>query len=220
MTTTGKSQDVRYRFLLSTFICYVPLTVGLCLWAWRAGTLPRAVWPALIALGVVGWTFIEYLLHRFLLHYRPRTSALREVVEALHLGHHREPHDEAKITVPVYASLPIASALVGLYWLMAGCWEAAALLMVGTIAGYLYYEAMHFFIHRGSPRRGWLARLRRQHFFHHFKDQERCFGVTTALWDGIFGTGRTSARLRRVLFAHALYSLRDSLFKTISGRKA
>jgi len=30
MTTTGKSQDARYRFLLSTFICYVPLTAGLC----------------------------------------------------------------------------------------------------------------------------------------------------------------------------------------------
>jgi dihydroceramide fatty acyl 2-hydroxylase len=193
MTTTGKRQDIRYRFLLSTFICYLPLANGLCLWAWQVGALPLAVWPVLIALGGVGWTFIEYLLHRFLLHYRPQTPVLRAVVEALHLGHHREPHDEAMITVPVYASLPIAAALLGLYRLMAGGWEVAALLMVGTIAGYLYYEAVHFFIHRGSPRRGWLARLRRQHFFHHFNDQERCFGVTTGLWDGIFGTGTPRA---------------------------
>jgi sterol desaturase/sphingolipid hydroxylase (fatty acid hydroxylase superfamily) len=190
MTATGKSKDVRYRFLLSTFICYLPLANGLCLWAWHDVILPGAVKPVLVALGVLGWTLIEYLLHRFLLHSCPQASALREVVEKLHQGHHREPQDDAKITVPVYGSLPLAAAVLGLYRLMTGGWQIAALLMTGTIAGYLYYETVHFWIHRGAYRGRWLRQQRSNHFFHHFKDQARCFGVTTSLWDLVLGTDR------------------------------
>jgi sterol desaturase/sphingolipid hydroxylase (fatty acid hydroxylase superfamily) len=190
MTVTYKSQDVRYRFLLSPFMCYVPLAGGLCLWTWRDAALPEVAKPALMAGGILVWTLIEYLLHRFLLHYRPPAPALLAVVEKLHLGHHREPRDEAKITVPVYGSLPIAGGLLGLFRLMTGSWELAALLMTGSIVGYLYYEAVHFWIHRGARRGRWLKQRRAQHFFHHFTDQNRCFGVTTPLWDQVFGTSR------------------------------
>jgi sterol desaturase/sphingolipid hydroxylase (fatty acid hydroxylase superfamily) len=190
MTATYKSQDVRYRFLLSPFLCYVPLAGGLCLWAWRDAALPEVAKPALIATGILVWTVIEYLLHRFLLHYRPQAPVLLALIEKLHLGHHRDPQDEAKITVPVYGSLPIAGGLLGLFRLMTGSWELAALLMTGSIAGYLYYETVHFWIHRGTRRGRWLRQRRANHFFHHFTDQTRCFGVTTPLWDLIWGTYR------------------------------
>ena len=190
MTETCQSKGVRYRFLLSTFVCYVPLASGLCLWAWRDAACPEAAKPALIALGTLVWTLIEYLLHRFLLHYRPQRPALLAVVERLHLGHHRNPRDEAKITVPVSGSLPIAGALLGLFRLMAGSWEVAALLMTGSIAGYLCYETVHFWIHCGAHRGRWLRQQRAHHFFHHFENQTRCFGVTTRLWDLVWGTGR------------------------------
>jgi sterol desaturase/sphingolipid hydroxylase (fatty acid hydroxylase superfamily) len=190
MTATYKSQDVRYRFLLSPFLCYVPLAGGLCLWAWHDAALPEVAKPALIATGILVWTVIEYLLHRFLLHYRPQAPVLLALIEKLHLGHHRDPQDEAKITVPVYGSLPIAGGLLGLFRLMAGSWDLAALLMTGSIAAYLYYETVHFWIHRGARRGRWLRQRRANHFFHHFTDQTRCFGVTTPLWDLIWGTYR------------------------------
>ena len=125
MTTRDKHHHVRYRFLLSPFICYVPLAGGLCFWAWHDAGLPEAAKPALMAGGLLVWTLIEYLLHRFLLHYRPQASALLAVVEKLHLGHHRDPQDEAKITVPVSGSLPIAGGLLGCFgsWLEAGRWR-------------------------------------------------------------------------------------------------
>src|SRR5215813_1851624 len=188
MTVTDKSQNARYRYLLSPFMCYVPLASGLSLWAWRDAALPEVAKPALMASGLLAWTLIEYLLHRFLLHYRPQAPALLTVVEKLHLGHHRDPRDEAKITVPVFGSLPIAGGLLGLFRLMTGGWELAALLMSGSIAGYLYYEALHFWIHRRSRRGRWLKQQRVNHFFRHYKDQTRCFGVTTALWDLVLGT--------------------------------
>jgi sterol desaturase/sphingolipid hydroxylase (fatty acid hydroxylase superfamily) len=193
MTIPYNNQHVRYRFLLSPFLCYVPLSSGLCFWAWRAAGLPEVAKPILMAAGLLIWTFIEYLLHRFLLHYRPQAQALLAVVEKLHLGHHRDPQDEAKITVPVFASLPIAGGLLVLFRLMAGSWEVAALLMTGSIAGYLYYEAVHFWIHCGSRGGRWMQQGRANHFFHHFKDQHRCFGVTTPLWDRLLGTHRVKS---------------------------
>jgi 4-hydroxysphinganine ceramide fatty acyl 2-hydroxylase len=190
MTVISNSQDVRYRYLLSPLICYVPLASGLSFWAWSDVTIPGIAKPAWLVAGMLVWTLIEYLLHRFLLHYRSQAPGLLAVVEKLHLGHHRDPLDEAKITVPVYGSLPIAGALLGLFRLLAGSWEVAALLMTGSIAGYLYYEAVHFWIHRGGRSEGWWGRRRAHHLFHHFKDQTRCLGVSTPLWDLVMGTHR------------------------------
>jgi dihydroceramide fatty acyl 2-hydroxylase len=183
-----RSKGVRYRYLLSTFLCYGPLALGLGTWTWHTGTLPGRLWPICIGLGVGCWTLIEYLLHRFVLHVRTQTLAIRHTIERLHQGHHQDPGDEAKITVPVYGSVPIGAALVGLFRLLTGSWEVAALLMIGSIGGYLSYETVHFHIHCNATRGRWLRRRRRYHFFHHFKNQRRCFGVTTPLWDWVFGT--------------------------------
>jgi hypothetical protein len=170
-------------------MCYVPLASGLALWAWPEAALPGVAKPALMALGILVWTLIEYLLHRFLLHSRPQAPALLAIVEKLHLGHHRNPQDEGKITVPVLGSLPIAGGLLGLFRLMTGSWPVAALLMTGSIAGYLYYEMMHFWIHCGARHGSWLSNRRANHLSHHFRDQMRWFGVTTQVWDLILGTG-------------------------------
>jgi sterol desaturase/sphingolipid hydroxylase (fatty acid hydroxylase superfamily) len=193
MTETCKRRNVRYRFLLSPFICYVPLAGGLSIWAWRDAALSEIAKPALMAAGLLVWTLIEYLLHRFLLHYRPQAPALLALVEKLHLGHHRDPRDEAKITVPVCASLPIAGGLLALFRLIAGSGEMAALLLVGSITGYLYYEMVHFWIHCGARRGRWLRQQLANHLFHHFTDQHRCFGVTTPLWDRLLGTHRVKS---------------------------
>jgi sterol desaturase/sphingolipid hydroxylase (fatty acid hydroxylase superfamily) len=194
MTAMFMNNPVRYRYLLSALLWYLPLAVGLGFSAWRAGTLPWELRLTCIALGLGSWTCIEYLMHRFLFHVRTRLTTVQGVIERLHLGHHWEPQDEAKITVPIYGSLPIAAALLGLYRLTLGSWEVAGLLMSGTIVGYLYYELVHFQIHRGARSGFWLSGQRRHHLFHHSKDPERCFGVTTPLWDWVFVTGRARPR--------------------------
>jgi sterol desaturase/sphingolipid hydroxylase (fatty acid hydroxylase superfamily) len=180
---------IRYRYVLSTFLCYVPLALGLGAWVWGTGTLSGPLWPGLIVLGVGCWTLIEYLLHRFVLHVSADAPSFQRTIERLHLGHHREPWDEAKITVPVYGSLPIAATLLGLYRL-SGSWHVAALLLIGSIIGYLGYEMVHFRIHCGRAGGRWLRWQRAHHLRHHFKHPECCFGVTTPLWDWVFGTGQ------------------------------
>jgi len=196
MMVYWRKKAVRYRFLLAPFVLYAPPALAFCLWTWSERTLARAMVPLLLVLGVVCWTLMEYLLHRFLLHLHVQSPTLQSVIEKLHLGHHRDPTDEAIMTVPVFASLPIAMALLGLFRLLAGSWEGSGLLMAGTIAGYLAYEAVHFRIHCGSKPGRVLSFQRAAHFFHHYKDPTRCFGVTSPLWDWICGTRRSKLTAR------------------------
>ena len=83
--------------------------------------------------------------------------------------------------------------MLGVFRLITGSGEVAALLMTGSIAGYLYYEAVHFWIHRGGQSAGWLGPQRAHHLFHHFKDSTRCLGVSTPLWDLVLGTQRVKS---------------------------
>jgi hypothetical protein len=190
MSPTNGEQGVRYGYLIAPFVAYVPPTSALSLWAWRDATIPDVARPLWIVAGVLVWTLLEYLMHRFLLHSPPARDGLMIGLERLHLGHHREPLDEAKITVPISGSLPIAGGLLGMFRLLTGGWAAAGLLMSGCIAGYLYYEVLHFWIHRGGRGGRWLGPLRTRHLFHHFKDQTQCLGVSTPLWDLVMGTHR------------------------------
>jgi sterol desaturase/sphingolipid hydroxylase (fatty acid hydroxylase superfamily) len=71
-------------------------------------------------------------------------------------------------------------------WLVAGPSGLPAL--AGFIHGYLVYDLLHYFIHRGRvPTR--LGRfLRHYHMQHHYSAPDRHFGVSSPLWDVVFRT--------------------------------
>ena len=46
----------------------------------------------------------------------------------------------------------------------------------------------HWWTHVGKARTRWGKYLRRHHMLHHFKDHDLYFGVSTPLWDFVFGT--------------------------------
>ena len=58
----------------------------------------------------------------------------------------------------------------------------------GFIAMYLLYEVLHRRAHTHAPKGTYGLWLRRNHFAHHFVDPRRAQGVTTPIWDRVFGT--------------------------------
>ncbi len=58
----------------------------------------------------------------------------------------------------------------------------------GFILGYLIYGSMHYAIHAWNPPFKWMKGLWRNHHLHHYKNDERGFGVSSTLWDHVFGT--------------------------------
>jgi len=151
---------------------------GLVAAAAGAGLLAGpARFAALFVVGLLAWTILEYLMHRLVFHgFAP------------HSLHHADPTNPAYILAPLWLSTSAASALFGAIWLLTRSWTGGASVISGVIAGYLAYEAIHLRIHSAKRGGAVLRALRKRHFHHHFTSELVCFGVTSPLWDVVFGS--------------------------------
>jgi len=145
------------------------------------------------ALGVVGglavWTLAEYWAHRALMHGRAARSLRggpRHGLGAQHARHHRDPLDTTSLVDPGQWALRlgpgIAVAAVGRFCAVASGTGA------GIALGGLAYTAIHHGIHHHGPGRWDRGRRHERHLRHHFGSPSADFGVTTGLWDVVFGT--------------------------------
>ncbi|KDP34618.1 hypothetical protein JCGZ_11141 [Jatropha curcas] len=58
----------------------------------------------------------------------------------------------------------------------------------GTLLGYVIYDLTHYYLHHGQPSTLLSKSLKKYHLSHHFKVQDVGFGITSTLWDIVFGT--------------------------------
>ena len=142
----------------------------------------------LISSGVLSWTLIEYVLHRFIFHYHARSAFGKKFLYAAHLSHHENPRATSRLFSGLFISLPIATAYVLLASIATGSLRAAVYLFTGLVAGYCCYEWLHFQAHHRRPRLRLFRYLRRYHLLHHYQTPDHRFGVTSPLFDVLFGT--------------------------------
>ena len=145
----------------------------------------------LIPFGWLIWSLLEYALHRFFFHWIPHHRSIRKIVQSLHFNHHGDSRNPDKILVrPIY-SLPVSALFLGGFYTVTGSLFAASALLTGLWLGFLYYEFVHYRLHLSKADGGLLKYQRQGHFYHHFVDPNHCFGVTSPLWDWVFGTYRS-----------------------------
>lgn len=160
-------------FVLDTALGLVFLAAGL-----RHHSAPPLDSALLILSGLFLFSFIEYCLHRWLLH------GSQQLFAQGHARHHHNPLG--------YDSVPFFLPALGLFALI-GAGELLmpagdALLMAGGIAfGYVTYGLSHFVIHHGRFRHALIRDWAAHHHVHHFHP-DRNFGVTSPLWDVLLGT--------------------------------
>lgn len=153
-----------------------------------------ALWyiPAAFLLGLFIWTPTEYLLHRFVFHFRPRNAGQERIVYLFHGIHHHQPQCKTRLVMPPVVSIPLAAVFVLLFDLILGRLFGAPQWVGPTIAGftigYLFYDLTHYATHHFPMRSGAAKYLKRYHMQHHYKTPEQRFGVSSPLWDYIFGT--------------------------------
>ncbi|CAN5850811.1 sterol desaturase family protein [soil metagenome] len=146
---------------------------------WLAPAEQGLVLSAYSLLGLLGWTVIEYGLHRFVLH------ALHPF-RRWHAEHHRRP--AALIRTPMILSATLIFLLVFLPALFfSQLWRAWAL-SVGLLTGYFVYTVVHHAIHHWRFNNAWLKRRQYWHGLHHDSEQPGRYGVTSALWDYVFAS--------------------------------
>jgi sterol desaturase/sphingolipid hydroxylase (fatty acid hydroxylase superfamily) len=144
--------------------------------------------------GVASWGLIEYGLHRLVFHFEARSVKGRELVYALHLAHHAQPKSLDHLFASLFLSLPIALGYCSLAWALTGSWQAMTYLFIGVTAGYFSYEFLHYQAHHGAPRLGVFRYLKKYHLLHHHQTPTLRFGVTSPLFDYLFGTFKPAYR--------------------------
>ena len=136
--------------------------------------------------GMVFWSFTEYILHRFVFHYHANSEQGKKIHYILHGNHHEYPRDKERLFMPAAPSLIIASTLFLLMFFVLG--KNVFPFFPGFMCGYLIYGSMHYAIHAWNPPFKWMKGLWRNHHLHHYKNDDMGFGVSSTLWDHIFGT--------------------------------
>lgn len=170
---------------LLPFAVYAPGGIWLLWQSLLDGFHPAAVAIA-YGLGLLGWSLFEYLAHRVSFHREPATAGAVVYGYLVHGVHHAYPDDPRRWVMPIWVTLPIAGALYFAFTLALGRIGPPA--FAGFVHGYLAYDLLHYFIHRGRlPTRAGRF-LRQYHLAHHHAMPDRHFGVSSPLWDVVFRT--------------------------------
>lgn len=171
------------RLLLGALFISVVARLIVGQWSW---------WDlAVVALMVAAQPFVEWLIHTFILHFRPREVSGRTV--DLHLAKkHRIHHLDPKRIDAVF--IPLRSLLIGLPFylvivLVVFPLPIALTILVTQFAIGNVYEWTHFYIHSGcKPKNRYAAYIERAHRLHHYRNENYWMGVTNHLGDHALGT--------------------------------
>ncbi len=139
--------------------------VGLAVVLLTTSTFASSLATLLFCCGVAAWTLAEYLTHRYVLH------AISPVGHRLH---HARPQDGVD---KVFWQIWLAFSVV--YLTMGGA------VLAGVLAAYAWYLSVHYCAHHNPSILP--ASLVKHHLDHH-KFASRNYGVSTRLWDRVFGT--------------------------------
>ena len=171
--------------LVAAFVGAVVARLVVGDWQWSDAVLPFVVLAA--------FPFAEWLIHVFILHWRPRRIA-GVMIDSELARKHREHHADPRITRLIFIPLQslagaFAAALVVAFVLIPrtglGLTFLVTLFAIGVV-----YEWSHYLVHTDYKPKTWFYRtMYRNHRLHHFKNEHYWFAVTTpGLADRALGT--------------------------------
>ena len=136
--------------------------------------------------GAFFFTFLEYILHRYLFHMNTDTETRKKIQYNIHGLHHDYPKDKDRLAMPLLASITLAVFLYTVFYLIMGINTYGFL--AGVMVGYSTYLLVHYVVHAYPPPKNFLKELWIHHSMHHYKEGDHAFGVSSPLWDIVFGT--------------------------------
>lgn len=149
-------------------------------------------------IGAFIWTLLEYSLHRWVFHVETRNAGrwLCTFHFLMHGLHHKTPFDPYRLVFPPFPALIIAMIIYAPISVIA---TYPRVLLAGGLLGYLAYDMIHYYLHYGNPRLWHLYQMKRYHYQHHFVHHQLGFGISSPLWDFIFGTPIHLRKLKYLL---------------------
>jgi sterol desaturase/sphingolipid hydroxylase (fatty acid hydroxylase superfamily) len=130
-----------------------------------ASALKFSIAVLLFCCGLLIWTLAEYVTHRFVLH---------AIAPVQHGIHHARPQDGVdKIFWQIWLAFAFTHLATG------------GAVLAGVLVAYAWYLTVHYCAHHTPAILP--ASLLKHHLDHH-RFASRNYGVTTKLWDRLFGT--------------------------------
>ena len=167
-------------------IIYVPVVLFFSYKAFAAGdTVP--VFAGFLLLGIFVWSLTEYLLHRFVFHFVPKSKWGLRMHFIFHGVHHDYPNDTKRLVLPPSVSVPLAFLFYFLFSFIL-TEEHLYAFFPGFVAGYLFYDISHYALHHFNFKGNVWKKLKKHHMLHHYSDASKGYGVSSPLWDKIFSS--------------------------------
>jgi sterol desaturase/sphingolipid hydroxylase (fatty acid hydroxylase superfamily) len=105
----------------------------------------------------------------------------------IHGVHHEDPQDASRLVMPPFNSVIMGTLLyLGFRVLLGPAWVDP--FFGSFIFGYLCYDYIHFSVHYFTPRTPIGRYLKQTHMIHHYAMPNARWGVSSPLWDWVFGT--------------------------------
>lgn len=155
---------------------------------WSVTHTNLSVWTTvgMFFLGMISFTWVEYNVHRYFFHMEPSTERKAKIQYTMHGVHHEFPKDKDRLAMPPVLSITVATILLLVFRLILG--DLVFSFLPGFLVGYAGYLAVHYMVHAFQPPKNFLKSLWINHGTHHYKNGEVVFGVSSPLWDYIYGT--------------------------------
>jgi sterol desaturase/sphingolipid hydroxylase (fatty acid hydroxylase superfamily) len=158
----------------------------LLFWSVTHTNLSAGITIIMFCVGLIAFTWVEYMVHRYLFHMGTSTERRAKMQYTMHGVHHEYPKDKERLAMPPVLSISIATMLLFLFRLVLG--DLVFSFLPGFLVGYALYLAVHYMVHAYPPPKNFLKILWVNHSVHHYKDGKAVYGVSTPLWDYVYGT--------------------------------
>ena len=172
----------KIHFSVPLFI-YVPV-IAICTYKAFINHISIGAYALYFVFGILIWTATEYVLHRYIFHYAPKSKWGLRIHFIFHGVHHDYPRDPKRLVMVPSVSLPLA---VAFYFLFALFLSPSHLysFFSGFVFGYLVYDMIHYAIHHANLKSPFLKKIKQHHMLHHYDDSSKGYGVSSVLWDKI-----------------------------------
>ncbi len=165
---------------------FVLFSIGLLIYSFVMIQLPHYLIGLLFLSGLLVFTLAEYLMHRYVFHMSTHTTTRAKLQYTIHGVHHEYPKDKERLAMPPLLSITLAIVLLGISYVFIN--EYAFAFLPGFVLGYAGYLFVHYITHVYAPPKNAFRQLWIHHSLHHYKAGNRAFGVSSPLWDYVFGT--------------------------------
>jgi sterol desaturase/sphingolipid hydroxylase (fatty acid hydroxylase superfamily) len=185
----------RTPFIVPVAFYYI-LSVS-CLWvAYKDPDIPLLAKLWLVPAGMIVFSFVEYLIHRYIFHFKATSQQQERLQYSIHGVHHEYPRDKERLVMPLVLSVILAGLFFLLFSFLMG--TDGLIFYAGFIAGYSSYLVIHYAVHAIKPPQNFLKYWWKHHSLHHYASVHSAFSVSFPLWDILFGTMPSQQERKRV----------------------